>query len=880
MSIVDTFYQNFYTVCALIPVSFNLSLAIIFLTIPRKSKATIHLGMTFLFLTIFNAGYFFASMIYHPLAAYHRYLTLGFILFPFIHFTLFFFYYPDEIHKRVPWIIGPVLYIISITLTVIFIVITQKSSIVFHFDGHYWDFDADEFSRFFGIIILAYLAVFFITGIWRTIITKTVERWAVLSITLVMFLIILIPGLTNTLSREGVVGRDVYQITQDLFVILGFFIVAIIYINTTRDRTNFITKIIAITLATILLVFQGLSYFSLQDLEKSYDARRNRDLILALKTDTMPEGLSYILSYSMNDNTFMTEKPGVSGIPNPDIEQQMRNTYFYESLRSSDKETYYTVFAGDPDETGLYFEGYRKTITDIINSVPANHPKPVKYVLNEIRKLEQPIRYARKKIKQIPEEKFRQDLKNFLPEMSPDLRHFKKVISDYPGYSSLAGRELKNAVLPFLALMKPEKSRVYRTGSDNTHFISYMKADLEKKEIHETGFSYISYREYIHPTSLKLIIMLGIIMALIFIGFRIFFIGAFVRPLRSILDAMDRIRSGDTKVEIPVRVEDEIGIITRNFNRMTYTIRTASKGLDYYAEHLEEMVEERTKELTKTNQELEAAMAIMEAMNEDLFKTNKELKEAQRIASLDIQMAVNVQSSFFPKTAPRTKDWDIAYVFIPMAGVSGDMYDFYIRDGELDGISLFDVSGHGIASGLITMIAKSIIFRNFYENYQLKLNRIIERVNDEITKEIGNVDNYLTGCILRFRENVIEYVNAGHTDPVYMNSRTGSTKIVYVKEKTVKGMFLGIEDMKDRFTVINFFMEQGDYLLLYSDCLIETKNNENEEYGIENVMSSMKETRGKPAKTVLEKIIRELYKFSGTNKLQDDLTAILLRRLT
>ncbi len=880
MSITSTFYQNFYSVCSLIPVTFNLSLAVIFLSIRNKSKATIHFGVTFLFLTIFNAGYFFASMAYHPLAAYHRYLTLGFILFPFIHFTLFLFYYPDEVYKKIPWIIGPLLYVVSIILTAIFVVITKESGIVFHFDGHYFDFDADEYSRTFGIVILAYLAIFFITGIWRTIITKTAERWAVLSITLVMFASILVPGMTNTLSREGAVGRDLYQITLDLFVIFGFFIVAIIYINTTRDRTNFITKIIAITLATMLLVFQGLSYFSLQDLEQAYDAGRKRDLLLATRTGFVPDGLKYAASYSLSENSFLDNGNQLSDILTRETEQQMRNTFFYELLRSSTREDYYSLMEEKNTITGIFFEGYRRTITDILNAVPVDHPNPAELVLVKISELERPIRYARKKIRQLPEKNFSMNLREYLPGMSGDLRHFRDVISEYTEENVETDPDLKKSILSFFAPMEPEFTRIYRTGDRHTHYVSYMDADLENDTVHEAGFTYVSYREYIHPTSMKLIIMLGIIIAVIFIGFRLFFIGAFVRPLRSILSAMDLIRAGDTKVQVPVRVEDEIGVITHNFNRMAYSIRTASKGLDYYAEHLEEMVDERTKELTRTNQELEAAMSIMEAMNEDLVTTNRELKEAQRIAFLDMQMAINVQSSFFPKIPPRTRDWDIAYVFIPMAGVSGDMYDFYIRDGKLDGISLFDVSGHGIASGLITMIAKSIVFRVFYENYDLKLNRIIEKVNDEITKEIGNVDNYLTGCILRFKEDVIEYVNAGHTDPVYMGHRTGHTKLVYVKEKTAKGMFLGIEDMKDSFTVINFFMEQGDYLLLYSDGLLEAKSPGDEEYGIERVMNSIKEARGRPAKTVLEKVIQDMYRHAETDRLQDDLTAILLRRLT
>lgn len=99
-----------------------------------------------------------------------------------------------------------------------------------------------------------------------------------------------------------------------------------------------------------------------------------------------------------------------------------------------------------------------------------------------------------------------------------------------------------------------------------------------------------------------------------------------------------------------------------------------------------------------------------------------------------------------------------------MTGISGDFYDFYSHDDELTGVGLFDVSGHGIASGLVTMIAKSVIFRKFSEGRDLPLHQVLAETNRELQSEIGDVDNYITGVILRFMENTIEYANAAHSD--------------------------------------------------------------------------------------------------------------------
>lgn len=121
----------------------------------------------------------------------------------------------------------------------------------------------------------------------------------------------------------------------------------------------------------------------------------------------------------------------------------------------------------------------------------------------------------------------------------------------------------------------------------------------------------------------------------------------------------------------------------------------------------------------------------IEVLSDELFEINKNLenKVKQRTSSLqealekiekaqleteeELELASNIQKSYLPNKIPEFKNWDLAYYFRPMSSVSGDFYDFYHDQKELWGFGLFDVSGHGISSGLITMIAKSIIFRHF-----------------------------------------------------------------------------------------------------------------------------------------------------------------------
>ncbi len=97
---------------------------------------------------------------------------------------------------------------------------------------------------------------------------------------------------------------------------------------------------------------------------------------------------------------------------------------------------------------------------------------------------------------------------------------------------------------------------------------------------------------------------------------------------------------------------------------------------------------------------------------QELNKKNRLLLAQEKIQARDMKMAELVQKSIYPSKAPATKKWDCSFFFKPMASVSGDVYNFYYdAQNELEGVSLFDVSGHGVASGLVGILSKYIARR-------------------------------------------------------------------------------------------------------------------------------------------------------------------------
>lgn len=328
------------------------------------------------------------------------------------------------------------------------------------------------------------------------------------------------------------------------------------------------------------------------------------------------------------------------------------------------------------------------------------------------------------------------------------------------------------------------------------------------------------------------------------------------------------------KINEKVLTDFEMKFINNIISTLTISLANSMmyQELNTIKENLEYMVEDRTAEL-------QATMEEMESINETLIRTNKELEFAQQTQKKDMEMAKNVQASLFQVEPPKIPEYDIALTFKPMAGVSGDLYDFYEKDGALVGIALFDVSGHGIASALITMIARTIFRRHFFNMQDERLSLVIERANHDFIKETENVDNYLTGIILRFNGEEVEYVNAAHPDILYKHPVTNKVVIINKKGHDFKGLFLGSEEMYKPFETLKFKIRSGDTLLLYTDCLIEGKNTKKIEYGETRLRESFfRASTTASAGEILGSIISDFNNFVDGAPPFDDLTAIVLKR--
>lgn len=187
-----------------------------------------------------------------------------------------------------------------------------------------------------------------------------------------------------------------------------------------------------------------------------------------------------------------------------------------------------------------------------------------------------------------------------------------------------------------LACLYPiDGSKKYCSGQTNNHAIKLSKEQFLKEDFsfverqvdgrrigvytndiqvigERVGFITIYYDfEKIISENSRIVLISGFaILAasiLILLLFNLFLFRSIIRPLTVLRDAMRRVESGHLGENINLSRSDEIGDIGNTFNDMSNNLQKSQSELEKHQEHLEELVIERTEELTLAKEQAESA---------------------------------------------------------------------------------------------------------------------------------------------------------------------------------------------------------------------------------------------------------------------------------
>lgn len=831
MAIFDNLFLNYISLSSIIVTIFVLFLALFFASIKDKGEATIWLMLFFCAMILFYGPYI-SSAFYDPVFSFHRWGTVTFVLLSSVFLNQFFMAYPEKSHPKTQKIIGILQTILVLLWSAYFCYKTFNEDKIFKFSGNQWDFAADQLSKVTGLIIFANILIVYVIGFWRTIITKN-YRWPLLGMTFSLIVATLVPGIFNVLSRDGALSRGVYQTALSFSIIIGFFSLTMIYINTTKDKTTFMAKIIGISFATFLVMLTPISNLALQDKEIAYDQIHKKDTRLVLKGSSNPNDKLYHLQFPVNDTqyTFKGKKP--EGLPDGAVDLkshriELLNTYIYANIQqmSSDKNTstqkgFESRFLQSLENINHpNFAGYKGLVLDINSGltdqqIPENATRAsavLEILDSDFRK----ILTTYNKTRVLKNNTFRKAVIKKMSGVTEDklIYPFARAILDHVEKSKSEGADLKAEVLEYLVLMQAPGSRHYRKHKINGQdpYIGFMQVDLKQGLVNEIGYSYFSYREFIHKAATKLFWILCAIVIIVLIGFRFFFSGALVSPLKDLLSGVTEVNAGDFDVHVPIKVEDEIGFLARSFNGMVSSIKDAQKKLKDYAENLEEKVKERTSELKKT---LDNVQKLKNQQDGDYFLTSlltRPLNENHyKSDRLDVQFLISQKKKFEFKNRKDEIGGDLCSAHrIELK----NRHYLVFMNGDAMGKSIQGAGGvlvlGAVFESMIMRTQLSEAARNVYperwlKNAFLELHKVFEAFEGSMLMSVvfGLVDED-TGFMY--------YLNAEHPYPVYYHNKKAE-----FMDPDILFRKLGTIGLGDGVHILTKQLHHGDVFITGSD---------------------------------------------------------------
>ncbi|MEO6693789.1 MAG: PP2C family protein-serine/threonine phosphatase [Ignavibacteria bacterium] len=241
----------------------------------------------------------------------------------------------------------------------------------------------------------------------------------------------------------------------------------------------------------------------------------------------------------------------------------------------------------------------------------------------------------------------------------------------------------------------------------------------------------------------------------------------------------------------------------------------------------------------------------------------------------ELNYAREIQLSMLPKNEAVIGDLEIAAISIPATEVGGDYFDYFKVSETEVGIFICDVSGHGVASGLLLSGLRSCMHLILEDNTNPKI--VIEKLNRMIRKT-QNRKMFVTAifAIIDLEKNKCMLYNAGHLPPYKIS---GESKEIFKIRK--HGLALGAMNIieaagTDNDVVIDF--NKNDKIVFYTDGANEAMNEKKAEYGLENLESYLNNNADQKANLLLNGIIADIKKFTGKSNQRDDLTFLIVQR--
>ena len=235
------------------------------------------------------------------------------------------------------------------------------------------------------------------------------------------------------------------------------------------------------------------------------------------------------------------------------------------------------------------------------------------------------------------------------------------------------------------------------------------------------------------------------------------------------------------------------------------------------------------------------------------------------LATFELTIAQGLQADLVPTVSLATPRVTTAGQSIPSSQMGGDVVDAVGLSDEVVGY-VADVSGHGIAAGVLMAVVKSAVRMHLLTSRSLSalladLNTVLPALKDAA--------RYATLAAVRVRsDGSVDYALAGHLPILHFCRRTRSIAQLTTPQLAL-GMFPDAEYVSGTTTA-----EPGDLLVLVTDGLTEVVNRADEEFGLERIGDTVIANADRPPSDIVAALLAAVRRHGPQ---ADDQSVLVLR---
>jgi len=318
-------------------------------------------------------------------------------------------------------------------------------------------------------------------------------------------------------------------------------------------------------------------------------------------------------------------------------------------------------------------------------------------------------------------------------------------------------------------------------------------------------------------------LMISILLRAIFLA--LLFPTFIIRSIKKLADGAIEIGKGNLDKKIEIAGSDEIGRLADIFNVMTLNLKKA------------------------------------EDLKIEKIRMEKELLTAQQI-----------QAALLPDKLPDIKGVEFGAYYSAQTESGGDYYDFIDLGNGQTGVTIADVSGHGVGSGLVMAMTRTLLHTYCTKTSNTK--KILEAINDYLKRNTAS--NFFVTMfygILDIESKKLTYSSAGHCEPMII--RNG--KILHLPAGGIALGAVSGDIFSRSIEIKEIQLQKGDYFIQYTDGVDEAMDSGNNEFGLDRFEKALMAHDGKTPQDMIQSIVKEIDKFTGNIPQHDDITMIIFR---